>query len=127
MPSLVAFMGFHVIASWSASVIWRRNVLFVRLTSSLFISALFLTAMHGFSVLKILGLIGFNYGLVKSLKGLSIAPFIIWTYGITILFLNFAYNGYFFSSISSSIAWMVINLSYTGYVERIWNKMANNF
>lgn len=77
-----------------------------RIWSSVIFSLCFLTVLHGFSILKIIGLISINYQLTKYLGSSKMLPVLIWIYGISLLFLNFSYKGYKFGSISSIFNWM---------------------
>lgn len=73
---------------------------------SLLFSCIFLFALFGLSLIKILILVLFPF-VLSSIKPKSLAgPLITWIYCIGILFLNYAYQGYKFGHIAKSLAWM---------------------
>jgi D-alanyl-lipoteichoic acid acyltransferase DltB (MBOAT superfamily) len=66
---------------------------------NLVFSSIFLTALFGASVLKIWLLVTIHYIALKSTKSIA-SPIFSWVFGIGILFLNHAFHGYKFASIS---------------------------
>jgi hypothetical protein len=77
-----------------------------KIWTSLIFSLCFLTALHGFSIIKLLTLVSINYKVTKYFGGSRFTPFFVWAYGISLLFLNDSFRGYYFESISPSLAWM---------------------
>jgi hypothetical protein len=77
-----------------------------RIWTSLIFSLCFLAALHGFSIIKLLIVISINYKVTKYFGVTIFAPLFVWTYGISLLFLNDAFAGYRFESISPFLAWM---------------------
>lgn len=84
----------------------QNNIPNFRHLYTLAFSIVFLTALYGASILKILALILVNYGLAKSLKKSKLAIVLAWTYCIGILFLNHAYEGYKFGMISPLLGFL---------------------
>jgi protein-cysteine N-palmitoyltransferase HHAT len=69
-------------------------------------SFIFLSALFGLSIIKIIVLVLFPFILSSfNPKGL-VGPIITWIYCVGILFLNHAYQGYKFSHLSENLAWM---------------------
>ena len=77
-----------------------------KLFASLPFSFIVICAFFGASALKILLFNLVFYGLVKGLKTRAIAPIVMWTYCITVLLLNYIYDGYRFGHIWSGLEWM---------------------
>lgn len=77
-----------------------------RLSFDLIFAAIFLTVLHGFSVLKILAIYAINYRFTKSLSKKS-GMIATWVFSIVILFLNEKYDGYKYGSIVPALAVLV--------------------
>jgi D-alanyl-lipoteichoic acid acyltransferase DltB (MBOAT superfamily) len=77
----------------------RTTVTNAKVWASLAFSLVFLAVLHGASVLKVLFFLGCNYAVTRSLRGTRLGPLWVWVYGLALLFLNQAYQGYKFSSL----------------------------
>ena len=70
-------------------------------------SVVLVIALHGASSLKVFAIVGGNYILAKKLGGSRIAPLVLWTLNIAVLLCNEIYDGYSFSSVHSSLGYLV--------------------
>ncbi|KAG8969855.1 glycerol transporter [Tulasnella sp. 419] len=77
-----------------------------RIPFSLSFSILMLFALHGFSILKILCILSFNYLIGKSLRNTPVAPFATWAFNIAVLFMNEIYDGYRFGDIHGGLEFL---------------------
>jgi hypothetical protein len=88
---------------------WKhsRNAVSVNVKhyTSLTFSIVVLSALFGSSIVKLLFLNLIGYILSQSFAGKSYFPLMIWTYCISLLFLNHYYDGYS-TGIFSSLAWL---------------------
>ncbi|KAF5393368.1 hypothetical protein D9757_000507 [Collybiopsis confluens] len=62
-------------------------------------SLLFLTGLHGSSVVKVLAILTLNFLVAKACRGAKVGPVVTWIFNIGILFLNDRYDGYRFGAI----------------------------
>ncbi|BFZ64975.1 glycerol transporter [Saitoella coloradoensis] len=85
------------LSTLSQSIRAQRRVLF-----DVGFALLFITALHGFSAVKILLLLGINYGIAKAFKGNMSNPVLTWAFNIIVLFLNERYGGYRFQDVHES-------------------------
>ncbi|KAJ3039217.1 glycerol transporter [Rhizophlyctis rosea] len=95
-----------------------QNIAKVRTTFSLAFSILFLSVIHGASVLKILIIAGMNYAIVKGCKGHWIGPALVWIWNLGIMFTSAAWGGFPYRGLSESLAWLD---AYNGLGFRWWN------
>ena len=77
-----------------------------KLYISLPFSLIILSAFYGASVLKILFFNSIAFLISSTLKAHPATPYLLWTYSIGILFLNYYCDGYKFGSLLSSLAWL---------------------
>ncbi|WEW58019.1 glycerol transporter [Emydomyces testavorans] len=73
-----------------------------RVSFDYWFSLLFLAALHGFSALKILGILLINYNIAKKLPRAYI-PAVTWIFNIAILFANELLQGYKYANIATSV------------------------
>ncbi|TPX57862.1 hypothetical protein PhCBS80983_g03538 [Powellomyces hirtus] len=73
---------------------------------SLLFSCVFLGAIHGTSLLKIVAIGAVNYAITKTVGHKHIGVVLSWLWSVGILFLNSKYEGYRFGDLHSSLAWM---------------------
>lgn len=121
LPILVAVMMGHIALSKAVSVFFKRpargyqslrsrsttqNDTKIRFYFTLFFSLIFLTALYGASILKILFIALLNYVVTKYTKNSFNGILFTWVYSIGILFLNNAYQGYLFEMISPALAFL---------------------
>ncbi|KAI8921623.1 MBOAT, membrane-bound O-acyltransferase family-domain-containing protein [Entophlyctis helioformis] len=108
IPVLVVVMLAHVglslllqIRTSASPTTFRSRVMF-----ALVFSAVFLTALYGLSVLKILAICSVNYAAVKAIGPRWQASAFAWIWGIGILFANDAFRGYKFGALIPGLGWM---------------------
>lgn len=91
-------------------------------------SIMFLLALHGFSALKVLGILYINYSLATRLKKEHV-PIATWVFNVGILFANELGRGYPFAVIGNIISpeqknWGIILDNYGGLIPR-WEVLFN--
>ncbi|KAF9916877.1 glycerol transporter [Lobosporangium transversale] len=69
-------------------------------------SILYLYFMYGNSILKIGTIVSINYAIAKLGGSSRLMPALTWIFNISILFLNESHQGYKFSSLHGSLAWL---------------------
>ncbi|KAG8784269.1 glycerol transporter [Serendipita sp. 397] len=97
--------GFFVSKYGSRST-GKRNDNLHRIPFTAGFATLLIIGLHGSSSFKVFAIIVINYLLAKRLGGLRIAPIILWTVNLLILFSNEYYDGYRFSSIHPSLDYL---------------------
>lgn len=95
-----------VYSTTTTSSIFLKDYSFVKRAYSLIFSLIFLSALYGASILKIIGLTLIPFAVTSVWKKSLVSPIFCWAYSISVLFLNQAYQGYRFDSISSSLAFL---------------------
>ena len=68
---------------------------------------LVLFLLHGVSALKILAILYANYRITRACGTRKVAPFIIWTFNLAILFANKIFEGYAFGSVLPFLSFLV--------------------
>ena len=72
-----------------------------------FLSLVMIVALHGSSAFKILLILTLNYLIAKHCRGSWVSPVLTWTFNGFVLFTNDIYRGYQFSSLGSSLSFLV--------------------
>lgn len=93
----------------------RRIIPISRIYFDALFAAIFLSALHGVSFLKMVLILAINYGTAKTLGGNPIQPILTWVFNIGILLLNEWFRGYQFGSLHPS---MIALDAFTGIVPR---------
>ncbi|ESK97357.1 glycerol transporter [Moniliophthora roreri MCA 2997] len=70
---------------------------------NLFCSLLFLSGLHGTSIIKILGILTINFTIAKVCKASRLGPILTWVFNGMVLFMNDRYNGYRFGDVLPSL------------------------
>ena len=70
-------------------------------------SAIFLFALHGTSVFKLLCIMSANYGIAKYFGGSKLNPLLTWIFNGVVLFTSELYSGYPFGSLHASLGLLV--------------------
>ncbi|KAF8827870.1 hypothetical protein HHX47_DHR4000672 [Lentinula edodes] len=70
------------------------------------LSLIFLVALHGSSILKLIVVITINFIIAKACKSSKLGPVLTWAFNIGILFMNDRYNGYRFGAITPSLEFL---------------------
>lgn len=70
-------------------------------------SILMLLGLHGTSAFKVLALVSVNYCISKLSRGARYGPVLTWVFNIAVLFANEMYSGYRYSSLHSSLEFLV--------------------
>jgi protein-cysteine N-palmitoyltransferase HHAT len=105
LPTLCAVVVIHPLISKVIQLMCKRTMHNrARIWTSVIVSVIFLSALHGTSALKVFILVSINYQVSKLIGASKAAPVFVWVYGISLLFLNFAFDGYRYASISPSLA-----------------------
>ncbi|KAI8816422.1 glycerol transporter [Fimicolochytrium jonesii] len=73
---------------------------------SLAFSLIFLGAIHGSSLLKILAITGVNFLITSTIGHLRLGVALTWIWSVGILFANQEFKGYRYGSLSPSLAWL---------------------
>ncbi|KAI9094552.1 MBOAT, membrane-bound O-acyltransferase family-domain-containing protein [Phlyctochytrium arcticum] len=87
-----------------------------RMPFALLFSTVFLSIIHGTSVLKLFAITGVNF-VVSNYVGRKASVVFSWLWSLGILFANFKFDGYKFGAISESLEWMD---QYNGINMRWW-------
>jgi hypothetical protein len=77
-----------------------------KLFISLPFSLIILSAFYGASIMKVIFFNSIAFLISTMLKAHRAAPIVLWTYCISILFLNYYFDGYKFGDISNSLSWL---------------------
>ena len=85
---------------------WLTNPLHL-LPVNLLLSLGMIVALHGSSAFKILLILTVNYSIAKHCRGSWFSPVLTWTFNGLVLFINDLYHGYQFSSLGSSLSFLV--------------------
>lgn len=108
---LVVGMLAHLALSWLVRSFKREatdpRTITIWKTIQLVYSFAFLYILYGWGMLKITALLSLNYMLTKISGKTMLMPFLIWTSGLAMLFLNDHFSGYKFGWISNSLSFMV--------------------
>ncbi|KAG5643093.1 hypothetical protein DXG03_001589 [Asterophora parasitica] len=81
-----------------------NNVYLIRY--NLACSLLFLTGLHGSSILKILFILTLNFLVARLCKGSKAGPVLTWVFNAAVLFANDRWNGYRFGDVLPSLAFL---------------------
>lgn len=73
----------------------------------LIFSVIMLIALHGTSTVKLAIILSMNYAIAKSCKGSKLGPLFTWLFNAAVLIANEMNGGYRFSSIHSSMQFLV--------------------
>ncbi|KAJ3018453.1 glycerol transporter [Thoreauomyces humboldtii] len=73
---------------------------------SLLFSVIFLTIIHGTSILKIAAITGVNYIITKTIGHLKVGVAMTWIWSLGILYVNSVYDGYKFGHMHSGLAYL---------------------
>ncbi|KNC97131.1 hypothetical protein, variant [Spizellomyces punctatus DAOM BR117] len=112
----IPLLSYVLVGHILLSNVVQRQIPSLRPLFSLIFSLIFLSVIHGSSVIKILVLAAVNYAVAKYVGGrLGVALSWIWSLGV--LFANNAYDGYKFASLSQDLAWLD---KYKGINMRWW-------
>ncbi|KAJ3854031.1 MBOAT, membrane-bound O-acyltransferase family-domain-containing protein [Lentinula lateritia] len=105
----VAFLFLLLKYSWNKLYLMSKipvdNLHLIPLNAAL--SLIFLLALHGSSILKLVIVITINFIIAKTCKSSKLGPALTWAFNIGILFMNDRYNGYRFGAITSSLEFLV--------------------
>ena len=88
------------------AVRWLTNPLHL-LPVNLLLSLVMIVALHGSSAFKILLILTLNYLIAKHCRGSWFSPVLTWTFNGLVLFTNDFFHGYQFSSLGSSLSYLV--------------------
>lgn len=118
-----AGLGNHLTQGFSASVAADAR-LAQRVSFDLIFAAIFITALHGFSALKIFALLFINYTIAKKVPR-QYVPVATWIFNIAALFANELCNGYSYASISSFF--LSAPSSDKGVASKSWGEVLDSY
>ncbi|KAF8475522.1 glycerol:H+ symporter [Kalaharituber pfeilii] len=106
LPILFAVLGLHTLLRRGFDKFYLRSVnqessdqrLSRRITFDLLFSFIFLAALHGFSILKILFILIVNFMIATRFGGSMANPILTWIFNVGMLFMNELFSGYKYGS-----------------------------